>query len=260
MNREAEKRQSLGRGVLSDEYRAKQSAAMLGKQHALGHTHTAEHKAKNSAAHKGRVFTAEHKANISASKMGHSVSAETRAKISAAKKGNHASEATRAKLSIAHTGKNHTPEYRARMSAMRKGCKGKPMTAETKAKISSALKGYQKTAEHRKNLSVCKRGEKNPNWCGGVWHEGYAWTFNRKLRGEIRRRDDCKCQLCGVPQPECQQGLHVHHIDYDKKNSDPVNLVTLCRSCHTRTNTNRKYWTEFFQEKMLTRARQLFLF
>ncbi len=33
-----------------------------------------------------------------------------------------------------------------------------------------------------------------------------------------------------------------NHIDYNKKNSNLNNLITLCGSCHTKTNTNRNYW------------------
>jgi hypothetical protein len=40
--------------------------------------------------------------------------------------------------------------------------------------------------------------------------------------------------------------LDVHHIDYDKKNGDPRNLVSLCKSCHIKTNYNREYWIEYF--------------
>ena len=44
--------------------------------------------------------------------------------------------------------------------------------------------------------------------------------------------------------------LDVHHIDYDKKNNDPKNLISLCRKCHMKTNKNRKYWTKYFQNKL----------
>lgn len=209
---------------------------------------------------KGYIFTAKHKANISAAKMGHSVSAETRAKCSAARKGKRASEIARARMSASQMGRKHTTETRARMSAMRKGCKGRPQAAEIRAKISATLKGYQKTAEHREKLSACKRGEGNPQWCGGILHGDYPWMFNRELREEVRRRDGHKCQLCDVPQSECQRALHIHHVDYRKQNGDPVNLVSLCHPCHSRTNTNRGYWMAFFQEKMLKRARQMLLF
>ena len=28
------------------------------------------------------------------------------------------------------------------------------------------------------------------------------------------------------------------------------NLISLCRSCYTRTNSNRQYWQEYLQKKI----------
>lgn len=81
----------------------------------------------------------------------------------------------------------------------------------------------------------------------------YAWTFNAELKEEVRRRDGYKCQLCGVPRSECMRALTVHHIDYDKQNSDPVNLVALCLSCNSKVNANRDHWTACFQAMVIKR-------
>jgi len=44
----------------------------------------------------------------------------------------------------------------------------------------------------------------------------------------------------------------VHHIDYDKKHCDPMNLITLCRCCHVKTSFgNRVDWTRLLQEMMI---------
>ena len=40
--------------------------------------------------------------------------------------------------------------------------------------------------------------------------------------------------------------LNVHHIDYDKNNSEEMNLVSLCCQCHGRTNYNREDWITIF--------------
>ena len=47
--------------------------------------------------------------------------------------------------------------------------------------------------------------------------------------------------------------FQVHHIDYDKKNNDVDNLVTLCTPCHTKTNFNRDEWKKTFSgdDKMI---------
>jgi hypothetical protein len=43
--------------------------------------------------------------------------------------------------------------------------------------------------------------------------------------------------------------LNIHHIDYDKKNNDPVNLISLCKVCHTQTNYSREDWERYFKNK-----------
>jgi len=120
--------------------------------------------------------------------------------------------------------------------------------------------GRRQTPEWIEKRGITRLGDKSPRWRGGISREPYAWTFNAELKEEVRRRDGYKCQLCGVPQAECDRKLPVHHIDYDKKNSDPVNLTALCNVCNAKVNANRTYWTAFFQEKALSRARQGLLF
>ena len=75
-------------------------------------------------------------------------------------------------------------------------------------------------------------GSNNPRWSGGPFPYPEAWKDS--LREAIRERDGCRCQLCHKPQAENNRWrLSVHHIDEDKDNLDPKNLVALCTSCHT---------------------------
>jgi len=91
--------------------------------------------------------------------------------------------------------------------------------------------------------STCYSGEGNPNWRGGF--SPYAPGFNNALREEIKMRDNHACQLCGATEIE----LAVHHVDYDKQNNSPENLISLCtNSCHSLTNGNREYWTKYFAQ------------
>uniref|UniRef100_A0A6M3LWH2 Putative HNH endonuclease n=1 Tax=viral metagenome TaxID=1070528 RepID=A0A6M3LWH2_9ZZZZ len=86
-------------------------------------------------------------------------------------------------------------------------------------------------------------GEGNPNWQGGF--SQYAPGFNGALREEIKKRDNYTCQLCGATEVE----LAVHHINYDKDNHLPSNLISLCtNTCHSRTNGNREYWMKYFTQ------------
>ena len=181
-------------------------------------------------------------------------SPETQAKLRAGKLGSnnpmfgkHHSEEAIAKLRAAST--NPGAETRAKMCAAQMGNKkaeGHIDSSETRAKKRAAHLGH-------KNSQWGKRGPETSRWLGGISRDPYGWEFNDELKEEVRRRDGHRCQLCGVPQAECKAALPVHHIDYDKKNSDPVNLTALCKSCHSKTNTNRKHWTAFFQAKALKR-------
>ena len=91
--------------------------------------------------------------------------------------------------------------------------------------------------------------EKNINWRGGISFEPYGLEFNEDLREVIRNRDRRKCQICGKTELEERVILSVHHIDHDKKNCDPQNLITLCHKCHTKTSHNRNYWIKYFNKK-----------
>ena len=52
----------------------------------------------------------------------------------------------------------------------------------------------------------------------------------------IRERDGCECVICGtwLSAGETRTCLQVHHIDRNKDNDAPSNLITLCPSCHKR--------------------------
>jgi len=96
--------------------------------------------------------------------------------------------------------------------------------------------------------SCAKIQEKNPLWNNGSSFEPYPNEFNNVLRENIRQRDDYKCQLCGVPQIECEQRLSVHHIDYNKKNNKSNNLISLCFNCHNKVHYDRDFWKLIFKE------------
>lgn len=81
-------------------------------------------------------------------------------------------------------------------------------------------------------------GERSGGWQGGKSFEPYTPEFNERFKREIRKRDKYTCAICGEP------GKCVHHVDYDKANTVPENCITLCRPCHTKTNTNREFWQE----------------
>jgi hypothetical protein len=88
------------------------------------------------------------------------------------------------------------------------------------------------------------RGEKSSSWRGGISFIEYPSEFNYKLKKSIRERDEYTCAICG------KLGKIVHHIDYNKTNSDSLNLITLCQPCHSLTNGNRERWQAFFDDAL----------
>jgi len=103
------------------------------------------------------------------------------------------------------------------------------------------------------------KGKNNPAWIDGMsddrYRKQYPLEFNNNLRDFIRKRDQYKCQNenCGIPQKECFRKLNCHHIDYNKKNNDPINLIALCEKDHTKSNYNRKYWQEYYENIQIKR-------
>jgi hypothetical protein len=68
----------------------------------------------------------------------------------------------------------------------------------------------------------------------GPWDK-YALAGWKDLRARILQRDGSRCTLCGS-----EDHLHVHHIDQDRTNDLPENLVTLCEICHARVHREMK--------------------
>ena len=115
---------------------------------------------------------------------------------------------------------------------------------ETKRKIGDAHRGRIWGEGFRRKISESRMGRftgpDNSNWRGGKSFEPYPIEFNAVLKRSIRERDNHTCQLCRAP------GRCVHHLDYDKSNCDSMNLITLCRRCHSKVNGNRDYWSYHF--------------
>jgi len=78
----------------------------------------------------------------------------------------------------------------------------------------------------RKNSPI-KPGKDNINWRGGTSSYPSKWTW--KLKHEVLARDNNKCQVCGT-----EVDLVIHHVDFNKESCSLENLISLCRSCHTK--------------------------
>lgn len=150
--------------------------------------------------------------------------------------GNHHSEETKRKMSLSHKGK---PTW----SSIHR----KEMSDIFKNRI-SPMKGKHHTLKTKEKMKESHKGKKHWNWQGGISLELYPEDWTDDLRESIRKRDNYVCQLCGLHQDEIDYRLHCHHIDYNKNNLNPNNLITLCRRCHRKTNYNRQYWFKYFSK------------
>jgi hypothetical protein len=89
-------------------------------------------------------------------------------------------------------------------------------------------------------------GERNPNWRGGCIDD-YGNSFSDELKEKIKKRDDYLCQFPGCYLPQNGTPHSVHHCDYNKRNQESANLITLCVRHHAKTTFgNREHYTELF--------------
>lgn len=99
----------------------------------------------------------------------------------------------------------------------------------------------------RECYGLAERGENNHAWKGGLSFEPYTDKFNASFKKSIRQRDNYICAICG------NKARTVHHIDYDKSNTVEENCITVCRSCHGKTNHNRAYWEQKLTKILIRR-------
>ena len=92
---------------------------------------------------------------------------------------------------------------------------------------------WTKEQKLKLKLRIPKSGEEHWNWKGGM-DKYYSSYFRRTLRKMIKDRDENKCTECGS-----RDGLVVHHIDYDKRNDNINNLITMCKVCHGRLHAKK---------------------
>ena len=189
------------------------------------------------------------------SKLRHSD--ETKKRMSEAKKGKPSwnkgkklSKEHRKNLSLSHVGYIQSEEQKKKRSdIMKKGyASGRIKAGMLGKKHSFDFAKKRKATLEKRGYSQC--GENNPSWKGGLSFEPYTEEFNKELKELIRNRDNYQCQLCGCPESEEGRNLAIHHIDYVKKNCKPFNLISLCISCHMKTNKDREKWQKYFINKI----------
>lgn len=172
------------------------------------------------------------------------ISLRVKRKMSAGTKEALSHPGVRAKMSAARYGKKHSVETKKKISVAVREFLSYP---EIRARKSAALKeGW-----NRPGVRERRSGEGSGSWKGGIAHLSYGPEFDEQFKEKIRCRDHYGCQRCGVRSGrQLHRSLDIHHIDYEKRNNDPSNLVSLCRRCHSKTQGNRGYWQGHFQAHM----------
>jgi hypothetical protein len=138
--------------------------------------------------------------------------------------GRHPSEETRAKLRIARTGEKN-PFW---------GKRHKPETI----------------AKNR----LAHSGPNHPGYRDGRGNAPYADDY-QAIRAMIHERDLGICQHPGCYRAENGRQHPCHHIDRNKQNNHPANLILLCVKHHAKTLYGEpEYWMEFYDSVQAARG------
>jgi len=129
-----------------------------------------------------------------------------------------------------------------------------------KKKISKAMSGVnnpwygKKRPDHSKKMSGINnyyygkgyllKGKNNPNWKGGISKSPYCEGWKLLTKELTEHYNQCMNSLCEGKGTR----LTNHHIDYNKQNCHPKNLITLCNVCNAIANGNRDFWEIFYKE------------
>lgn len=100
--------------------------------------------------------------------------------------------------------------------------------------------GKKHPPELLRRIAEKNSGPNGPGWKGGLSRLPYGPEFGPALKRKILERDGHRCRRCGNHQSELKRKLHVHHLDHDKLNNSPDNLVASCCSCNVWAGWNRE--------------------
>ena len=237
--------------IRTDLHKQHMSEAQLGeKNYMYGKHHTEEAKQKNRESNLGKTRSEKTKQKISEAALGR---IPTEAMIEGYKK-----------QSIKITEIMNRPETKSKQSKYMKKAHNEKKYENSYKSIERNQKISEARIKYYKEHPGCVAGENNPNygkgllgakngmWKDGISFEPYSFEFNDILKQQIRERDEFTCQLCW--EEENGKKLSIHHIDYNKMNCNPNNLITLCRGCNSKVNANRPEWSNFFSVNLAQRG------
>lgn len=177
----------------------------------MAHSEETKMKMKN-------AWTPERKEKHRKRHLGCKRSAETCKNISKAKTGNSPAF---------WKGKQFPEEMKRKMSESAKGRPGPVISEEGKKRIPEAVKKSWERPGRKEEHRQAHLGENHPNWKG---RDGYGVDWTDELKEQYRERDGRRCA-----NPECSRSskkIDLHHINEDKTDHSPNNIVLVCGSCH----------------------------
>lgn len=215
------------------------------QKHILSLQSTREKMAKSAKARWDSPIERERRSEISKSIMSRK---EIRDKISKSVTEAWKDPILKQKLCDAAKRKSNRPEYIAKFTEW----------ARTRAKDKKVLKEMsERTKKQMQNEMI--KGKLIESIVGGFWYgnvrywgdELYCEKWTPELRERVRAMFGYICVECKIPQTKITALLSVHHVYYNKKmccDTTPRALVPLCKVCHSKTQSNKKYWSNHFQE------------
>lgn len=134
-----------------------------------------------------------------------------------------------------------------------KAQRNKPQSPITVAKRVKAVTGQKRTGKALQNINdtALKNFGTNPlNKPLPLPYKGYRGKDWSKKSRVARERDNYTCQLCG--QTNRKKLVVDHIIDYGYcYNSEPYNLITLCRSCDRKQSGAHYIWNKYKLQMLL---------
>jgi len=104
-----------------------------------------------------------------------------------------------------------------------------------------------------RTISESQRGELSYQWKG--FNSECITPF---VKDHIYDRDTYECQFCSKTYINIDGKndlMHVHHIDQNRRNNNPENLILLCSDCHAMLHNKPNY--PFWERRLGMLAKQL---
>lgn len=138
-----------------------------------------------------------------------------------------------------NNGKYHTLEYKQKQEAKIDKLYGPVEQHKKECRICGnefIFNGRLKTKQYE-TARFCSRSCANnrQSW----WNKDDNEFKSRSYRTIAKRHHELKCVICGFDKI-----VAIHHIDQNKQNNDPTNLIPLCPNHHEMCHSKWKYEVE----------------